>query len=198
MPKAENASHHRFWGQTERNRWPWFWGQTKKSTIGFEAKPGEAVATNFEVKLKKTVPLVLRPKHWQTVPVVLRPNHWQTIELGFEAQPRNLRLSSSHARCRSHIVSPDLSIVWPPSTQHVRLFLVLCTRSHTSATILIAVRQAAPATYTPWDKQTWFSTWYKDERKTTEMYWIQIQTSRSQWLITLKPRNSTLPLTLSM
>jgi hypothetical protein len=39
----------------------------------------ENVATNFEAKPVKTVR------------VVLRPNHSQTVDLGFEAQPRNLR-----------------------------------------------------------------------------------------------------------
>jgi hypothetical protein len=50
-----------------------------KPTAGFEAKPGETVATSFEAKPVKTVQ------------VVLRPNHSRIVDLGFEAQPRNLR-----------------------------------------------------------------------------------------------------------
>jgi hypothetical protein len=58
---------------------PWFWGSTKKPTTGFEVKPRKTIATSFEAKLAKTVR------------VVLRSNHSQTVDLGFEAQPRNLR-----------------------------------------------------------------------------------------------------------
>jgi hypothetical protein len=40
----------------------------------------------------------------------------ETVNLGFEAKLRNPRSSSPCARCKSHTVSPDLPIVWPPST----------------------------------------------------------------------------------
>jgi hypothetical protein len=43
--------------------------------------------------------------------------------------------------------------------------------------ILVAARHAAPATCTPRDKQTRFSKQNKNKDKTTEMSWIQIQTS---------------------
>jgi hypothetical protein len=47
------------------------------------------------------------------------PNH-QTIVTGFEAKPRNPRFSSpTCVRCQSHIASPDLSIIQPPSTRLV-------------------------------------------------------------------------------
>jgi hypothetical protein len=76
-----------------------FWGPNRKTqAISFEAKP------------EKTIPAALRPNHWQTVSVVLRLNHWQTIDIGFEAQPRNLRFSSPRAQCRLHAVSPDLPV----------------------------------------------------------------------------------------
>jgi hypothetical protein len=86
---------------------PWFCGSTKKPTTGFEAKPGETIATSFKVKLEKTVRLVSRP------------NHSQTVDLGFEAQPRNLRSLSPRARCTPHTVPPDLSTARPPSTRPV-------------------------------------------------------------------------------
>jgi hypothetical protein len=82
---------------------PWFWASTKKPTAGFEAKPGETIATSFEAKLEKTVATSFEAKptktvatgfeakSMKTVRVVLRPNHSQTVNLGFEAQPRNLR-----------------------------------------------------------------------------------------------------------
>jgi hypothetical protein len=47
---------------------------------------------------------------------------------------------------------------------------VLCTRSPTLATVLIAARHAAPATCTPRDKQTRFSQWNKGKRKTKQNY----------------------------
>jgi hypothetical protein len=45
---------------------------------------------------------------------------------------------------------------------------VLYTWSPTLAAILVAARHAAPITCTPWDKETWFSTWTKDKGKTTK------------------------------
>jgi hypothetical protein len=60
--------------------------------------------------------MVLRSNHWQINSVILRPNHWQPVNLDFEAQPRNSCSSSPRAWCRPHTASPDLSIVWPPST----------------------------------------------------------------------------------
>jgi hypothetical protein len=140
MPKSPNHSSQ-FWGQ---NRETW--------ATSFEAKPEKTVVTSFEAKPEKTVP------------VVLRPNQWQTFDLGFQAQPKNLRSSSFRARCRPHTSSSDLPIVWPLSIQPVRPSPVLCTRSPTPATILITTRHATPSIYTPWDKQTWFSTWTKYSR----------------------------------
>jgi hypothetical protein len=43
----------------------------------------------------------------------------ETVDLGFEAKQRNPCSSSPYARCRPHIASPDLSIVWLPSTRPV-------------------------------------------------------------------------------
>jgi hypothetical protein len=82
---------------------PWFWGSTKKPTTDFEGKLRETVATSFETKLEKTVatgfdakPLEtvatgFEAKPAKTVQVVLRPNNSQIVDLGFKAQPRNLR-----------------------------------------------------------------------------------------------------------
>jgi hypothetical protein len=79
------------------------------------------------------------------------------------------------------MMSPDLLIILPLSTRPVRPSLILCTMSPTPATILIAARYAAPATYTPRDKQTRFSTRNKDKgSRTAEMSRIRIQTSPSQ------------------
>jgi hypothetical protein len=144
----------------------WFWGPNWKTRAsGFEAKPEKTVVTSFEAKPEITVR------------VVLRPNHSQIVDLGFKAQPRNLRSSSPRARCR-------------PST-------VLCIRSPTPAMILVAARHVAPATCTPRDKLTRFSKRNRDKGKTTKMSSIRIQTSASQWLITIKPRNWPLAFSIS-
>jgi hypothetical protein len=158
--KGQTARNRRsrFWGQTTRNRHHRFWGQTGENRLsGFEAKP----LTNRRHRF-------WGPNRWETIRVVLRPNHSQTVDLGFKAQPRNPRSSSPCAPCRPHTMPPDLSTAQPPSTQPVRPSPVLCTRSPTPATILIAARHAAPATYTPRDKQTRFSKWNKDKRKTKQ------------------------------
>jgi hypothetical protein len=171
---------------------PWFWGSTKKSTAGFEAKLGETVVTSFKAKLEKTIATGFEAKPEKTfaagfeaktpetittnfeakpvktVRVVLRPNHSHTVDLGFKAQPRNPRSSSPRARCRPHTAPPDLSIAQPPSTWPVRPSPILCTRSSTPTTILVAARHAPPATCTPRDKQTRFSKWNKDKRKTKQ------------------------------
>jgi hypothetical protein len=153
-----NRSPFNFDAQTNKpSRWFWcpnhqditidFEAQTEKlSTNGFKIKPAEIVTTNFKVKLKKIVP------------VILSSSHWQTVDLAFETQPENLRSSSSRGRYRLHTSSPDLPIVWPPSNWHVRPSLVLCTKSPTPVTILIAGRHAAAATCTSQDKQPRLST----------------------------------------
>jgi hypothetical protein len=78
------------------------------------------------------------------------------------------------------MVPPDLLIAQPPSNRLVRPSPVLCTRSPTPVTILVAARHVAPVTYTPRDKQTRFIKRTKITGKTTETSQIQIQTSPSQ------------------
>jgi hypothetical protein len=152
--------------------------QTKVCLI-FSPKPRNR-HSDFEAQITKLELSVLRLKPKKTVRVVLSPNHSQTVDLGFEDQPRNPRSSSPHARCRPHIAPPDLSIARPLSSQPVRSFTVLCTRSPTPATIFIVVRHVAPATCTPRDKQTRFSNETKNKGKTIKMSQIRIQTSPSQ------------------
>jgi hypothetical protein len=109
---------------------PWFWGSTKKPTASFEAKSGEIIATSFKAKLEKTVATGFEAKPEKTVAVgfeakppetvwvVLRPKHLQTIDLGFKAQPRNPRSSSSHARCRPASFAPGLLLLPQSSSLH--------------------------------------------------------------------------------
>jgi hypothetical protein len=113
---------------------------------------------DFEAQITKPELPVLRPKPGNPPPP------------GFVAQPRNPRSKSPCARCRSHTALPDLSTAWPPSTRPVRPSPVLCTRSPTPATVLVAARHASPATCTPRDKQTRFSERNKGKRKTKQNY----------------------------
>jgi hypothetical protein len=52
----------------------------------------------------------------------------------------------------------------------VRPSPVLCTRSLTPATVLVAARHTTPATCTPRNKQTRFSERNKGKRKTKQNY----------------------------
>jgi hypothetical protein len=180
---------------------PWFWGSTKKCTTYFGGKSEETVATDFEVKSVKTVvtgfedkpekiiPIVLMSNHWQTVSMILWPNLWQTVDLGFEAQPRNSCSSSPRARYRLHTTSPDLLIVRPPSTRHVRP-----SRSSTPGLLLLPRPLSLPAMLhlPPTHNETSKCDSPKKTKvkgKTTKMSQVRIQTSSSQWLIVNKPRN---------
>jgi hypothetical protein len=60
-------------------------------TTSFEAKLEKTVATGFEVKPAKTVTTGFEAKPAKTIRMVLMPNNSQTVDLGIEAQPRNLR-----------------------------------------------------------------------------------------------------------
>jgi hypothetical protein len=138
---------------------PVLWSNWRKSSAaGFEAKPAKTVAVGFEAK-----PL-------ESVQVDLRPNHSQTVDLGFMAQLRNSRSSSPRARCRPHTAPPDLSTAQPPSIWPVQPSPVLCTRSPTPVTVLVATHHAAPSIGTPREKQTRFSKRNKDKRKTKQNY----------------------------
>jgi hypothetical protein len=69
----------------------------------------------------------------------------------------------------------------------VRPSSILCTRSSTPATILIAARHAAPATCTPRDKQTQFSKRKKIKEKQNET----IQDSNSNLAMSMTHHNQT-------
>jgi hypothetical protein len=71
--------------------------------------------------------LVLKPKpgnksEWfwghttRTVATNFEAKPGETVDLDFEVELRNPHSSSPCAQCRPHTASPNLSIVWPPST----------------------------------------------------------------------------------
>jgi hypothetical protein len=189
VAQPTNQSLLDFDAQTKKPLW-WFWGPNHQTVAaGFEAQTGKPSTTLVLSLNQEIITTGFEAKPEKPIRVVLRPNHWQTVNLGFEAQPRNLRSSSPHSRCRPHTASPDLPIIRPPSTRLVWPSPVLCTRSPTPAMILVAANHATPATCTPRDKKMWFFKRTKDKGKTTELSQIQIETSPSQWLITIKPRS---------
>jgi hypothetical protein len=113
---------------------------------------------DFEAQITKPEMSVLRPKLGNPPP----PWFWGST--------KKTALLVSTCQVQPHTAPPDLSTARPPSTRPVRPSLVLCTRSPTPATVLVVARHAAPATYTPRDKQTWFSKRTKDKRKTKQNY----------------------------
>jgi hypothetical protein len=178
---------------------PWFWGSTKKPTVGFEAKSGETIAISFDVKLEKTIAAGFKlklletvatsfeAKSVKTVRVVLRLNHSQTVDLDFKAQPRNMRSLSSRARCRPHTASPDLSTVRPSNIWHVWSFPVLCIRSATPTTILVAARHVTPAHHET--NQHDSPNEPKIKEKQNKIILDLNSKSLSQWLSTIKLSN---------
>jgi hypothetical protein len=153
MPKSENLHHLGFEAQLEKTVITGFEAKPEKTVIAcFDAIPSKIIAAGFEAKPTETVAAGFETKPLETVQVVLMLNHSQTVDLDFKAQPRNSRSSSPRAWCRPHTAPPDLSIVRLLSTRPVRPFPVLCIRSPTPATTLIAARHVTPATCTPRDK----------------------------------------------
>jgi hypothetical protein len=88
------------------------------------------------------------------------PNH-QIRAVSFEAQTKK---PSTTLVLR---LNPDLSTARPLSTRPVRPSPVLCIRSPTPVTVLVAARHVAPTTCTPRDKQTRFKIKVKEKQNKT-------------------------------
>jgi hypothetical protein len=152
VAQPTNRSSYGFEAQTKKSsRWCWY-SNYQTIAINFEAQTGKSKATDFKAKQGETVATGFEAKLGETVPMDLRPNQ--------ETRAPCLLLYGAN-RTQRH---PTCAWLSP----------ILCIRSATPATILIAARHAAPATRAPLDKQTRFSTWNKDIGKTTEMSEIQI------------------------
>jgi hypothetical protein len=86
--------------------------------IDFEAEINKPPPLGFEAQKKEIIAMISRPKSpncssgFEARPLNYR--HW------FEGKPENPRFSSAPCvRFRLHTVSPDLPIIWLPSTQLV-------------------------------------------------------------------------------
>jgi hypothetical protein len=109
----------------------WYCGATHKTIAHFVLRPKPRNhRANFMGQITKPQLPVLRPKQgkpsewfWgqttKTVATGFEAKLGETVNLGLEAKPRNSHFSSPRAQCRPYTTSPDLSIVRPPSTQHV-------------------------------------------------------------------------------
>jgi hypothetical protein len=86
----------------------------KHPPIGFVAQLKTHSLHGFETHNKKSSRWFWGPKH-QTGAIDFEIQTGKLIDLDFEAQPRNSCSSSSYARYRSLMTSPDLSIDCPPS-----------------------------------------------------------------------------------
>jgi hypothetical protein len=93
-PKPWNR-HDDFVGQITKLQLPILWHNLGNSSEWFWGQTTRTIATGFEAK----------------------PG--ETVDLDFETEPRNPRSSPPYERCRPYTVSPDLSILQPPSTWHV-------------------------------------------------------------------------------
>jgi hypothetical protein len=137
--------------------------------------------------------VILRPKSLNQSCRFWGPNR-ETVDLDFEAQPRNptlfLRLNQETHTPRLHVhgvdrTSPDLLIARPSSTWHVLDY----TWSSASGLLLLLWSSLLPAMLhlPPIHHETSKHDSLhksKDKGKTSKMYWIRIQTSAYQWLIT--------------
>jgi hypothetical protein len=187
----------------------------KTVTAGFEAKLSETITVGFEAKPLETVETGFEAKPVKNVRVVLRSNHSQIVAIGFEAQidekpskwfwgqtthklstlvlriNQETRVTHLHVhgvdRTWRHLTSRSLGHQIPNLCDHPP---ILCTRSLTPAMILIATRHTAPATFfRKLSANTILQTKQKKKKNKMKLSWIRIQTSPSQWFITIKPRN---------
>jgi hypothetical protein len=136
-----------------------FEAQTKKLSQWFCGSNHQTAAVGFEAQTGKPERVVLRLNHkncshqfWGQT----GRNNWPWL-WGWTKKPVLLI-----SLCMVQITH---SVTWPldhPAAEYPTCAwpsLALWTKSPTPASILIAARHAAPATYTSWDMQTWFSRW---------------------------------------
>jgi hypothetical protein len=122
----------------------WFWGQTTHKLSPSVLRPK---------------PMRNRPSCFETKPLInCRPWFWgSTKKLTLLVSTCQVQTTHGATRPLDHPATEYLTYATIPDPLH---------QSPNPAMILIAARHAAPATCTPWDKQTRFSKWNKDKRKT--------------------------------
>jgi hypothetical protein len=108
-----------------------FWGANRQTSSHLvlrpkpKNRPGDFVGQITKPQLSVLRPKLGNPCEWfwsqttRTVATGFASKLREIIDLGFQAEPRNLHSLSPYAWYWSHTASPDLSIVWPSSTRCV-------------------------------------------------------------------------------
>jgi hypothetical protein len=129
----------------------------KKPSRWFSRLNHQTAAVGFEAQTD--------PSEWfwgqttRTIATGFETKSRETVNLGFEAKLRNLL-----SLCPLCAVQTTHNVIWPldrPTIEYPSCAwpsLVLCTKSPTPTTILVAACHVTPVTYTSWEKHTRFST----------------------------------------
>jgi hypothetical protein len=202
---------------------PGFWGSTKKLTTGFDTKLGEIVATGFEAKSEKTIATDFEAKPEKTVATGFEAKPKKIDATGFEAKPEKTvyhrfwcqttgKPSTLVLRLNQETCAPRLLVhggadctqrhqtSWssgyrvPDLCDHPRssapiLLLLPCSSSLLAMPHLPSVHHEASKRDSPNEAKIMV--------KPPKMSQIQIQTSSSQWLKIIKPKNWALGFSIS-
>jgi hypothetical protein len=167
VAQTTNLSLLGFEAQNKKSLW-WFWGLNNQTrATGFKAQTGKPVRVVWCQTTHKLSTLVLR---------------------------LNQETRASHL----HVHGADRTQRHPTFRSPIHRVPDLCDYPRSSAQIFYSCHD--PRCYTPcrtWHlhttrQATWFCNETKNKGKTTEMSYIRIQTSASQWLIIIKPSNRSL------
>jgi hypothetical protein len=171
----------------------------KTVATGFEAKPAKTVATSFEAKLEKTVATGFeanqrKPSEWFWGQTTHKPLS-SVLRLNQETCPPHLHVhGADHTWCHPTSRSPGNRV--PDLCDHPRSSapgLLLLPRSSS----LHAMPHLPPAHHETRKRDSPNETKIKEKQNKTKLSWIRIQTSPSQWLITIKARNWPLGFSIS-
>jgi hypothetical protein len=145
--------HIGFEAQTDKPPPTWFGG----SNQWFCGPNHQTADAGFEAQTGKPERVVLRPNHKNSSHLFWGQtgrNRWPWF-WGWTKKPMLLvflcivQTAHSVTRPLDHPATKYPTHAWPST--------VLYTKSPTPASIIVAARHATPVTYTPWNKQTWFS-----------------------------------------
>jgi hypothetical protein len=181
---------------------------------GFEAKPLETIAAGFKAKPLETVATGFEAKPMKTVQVVLRPNNSQNVDIGVEAQTDEkqskcfwgqtthklstlvLRLNQETRSPSLHVPGADRKWRHPTSQSPGHRVPDLCNHLRSSAPGLLLLPRSSSLHAIPHLPPAHHETSKHDslnetniKEKQNKLSQIRIQTSPSQWLITIKPMN---------
>jgi hypothetical protein len=213
-PKPRNPPPPWFWGSTKKPVVGFEAKLGETVATSFEVKLEKTVAAGFEAKSPETVATGFKAKPVKTVRVVLRPNYSQIVAIGFEAQTDEkpsqwfwdqttdkpstlvLRLNQETRAPCLHVHGADCKRRHPTSRSPGHRVPDLSDHLRSSAPCLLLLPRFSslhdmphlPAAHHETSKYD-SPNETKVKEKQNELSRIQIQTSQSQWLITIKPMN---------